>query len=81
MMKDKEIEKVNSREIKELEKILNRINKEEEKLLEEFDNNIFEILGDITIPLLEQLKKETKIDELGNIVPILEKPYARRKNP
>lgn len=80
MMKDEEIEKVNSREIKELEKILNRINKEEEKLLEEFDNNIFEILGDITIPLLEQLKKETKIDELGNIVPILEKLETRNIN-
>lgn len=80
MMKDEEIEKVNSREIKELEKTLNKINNEEEKLLEEFDKNIFEILGDIATPLLEQLKNETKLDELGRVVPILENLETRNVN-
>ena len=62
-MKDREIEKINSSDIRRLEKTLYKIDRHEKELITEFDNNIVNILGDALKPLLEEIKKNKNLIE------------------
>lgn len=61
----KELDKVNSLDIRRLEKTLHLINKEEERLLREFDRDIVKILGDSLNPILSVYERNPIKDGIG----------------
>lgn len=60
-MIDKELEKIKHSDIKRFERTIGVIDKYEKSLQEDFDNNIEMILGDIFIPILEEINKSNKL--------------------
>ncbi len=56
-VKDTEIQKINSNDIKEMEKVLHAIDEQENGLLDDFDKHIDIILGEITKDVFEEVKK------------------------
>ena len=63
-VKDREIDKVNKSSIKRLEPILDSIDKHEQSLIEDFNNNISKIFGKSLIPILEEISKAPKPDNV-----------------
>lgn len=64
-MIDKELEKIKHSDIKRFERTLQVIDKYEKSLQEDFDKNIEMILGNIFIPILEEINKNEKLTELS----------------
>lgn len=60
-IKERELEKVNSADIKRYEKTLAEIDKYETSLISDFDKNIQVILGDIFVPILREIEKNIKV--------------------
>lgn len=67
-MIDKELEKIKHSDIKRFERVLQVIDKYEKSLQEDFDNNLELILGDIFIPILEEVNKNEKLIALSTKV-------------